>query len=222
LYPQSTVPPRHSIVHIKSGGIVPALARDTHLSGWHVATGAQSSSFSQGSVEKTGALTAVADGSRAGGWGSVRAPWVASAVEAVGGGASAGQAKSRLIAAAIATAEQVRATVIDSSRDMGRDNATSVAWRERHRQTRAPGVTGESWQVRPSQHPVSPFACRYALAQFSCSDAQLSLPEQAERSIAATITEATAAKRDLMVFSSLLLACGPPARSRRATVHGSR
>jgi hypothetical protein len=61
------VPPRHSIVHIMSGGIEPECARETHLSGWHVATGAQSASFWQESVENFGVSTAVADRGAGGG-----------------------------------------------------------------------------------------------------------------------------------------------------------
>lgn len=61
LYPQSTVPPRQSMVHIISDDIEPAFATAAHRSGWHIATGAQSESFLQASLENLGASTAVAD-----------------------------------------------------------------------------------------------------------------------------------------------------------------
>jgi len=48
----------HVSVHIVPGASVPALAVATHLSGWHVAIGAQSESFVHGSSESTGAFTA--------------------------------------------------------------------------------------------------------------------------------------------------------------------
>ena len=51
------------MVHIMSAGIEPTFARPTHLSGWHIATGAQSASFSHESFENLGPSTAVACGS---------------------------------------------------------------------------------------------------------------------------------------------------------------
>jgi hypothetical protein len=58
LNPQSTVPPRHSIEHIVSAGNVPAWVAPTHRSEWHIATGAQSSSFVHWSFENLGVATA--------------------------------------------------------------------------------------------------------------------------------------------------------------------
>jgi hypothetical protein len=57
LKPQSTVPPRQSIVHSIPGFIFPVFASATHWFEWHCATGAHSSSLLHESSEKMGDLT---------------------------------------------------------------------------------------------------------------------------------------------------------------------
>jgi len=114
------------MVHIISDDIEPTFATATHRSGWHIATGAQSESFLQASLENLGASTAVADPggvaeslageAPVGGTALRSAPSVsarvASVFDGLGGADGEEQARARLINTQTITCEQALTNVI--------------------------------------------------------------------------------------------------------------